>query len=59
MSEALKIGEAAKRIGMSVSWLYKRVAEGTIPYLKIGRAVRFDVAQLEAFKAAQLRAVIK
>lgn len=42
----LTVREAAEQISMSVSWLRKAVAAGTVPHLKIGRAVRFDGNQL-------------
>lgn len=56
--DALDVEGAAKRLGMSVSWVYKATASGTIPYFKIGRAVRFDGAKLDAYKAARAREVL-
>lgn len=57
VSSGLKIDAAAKRIGMSVSWLRKATAAGTFPCFRIGRAVRYDSAQLEAWIKARVAGV--
>jgi excisionase family DNA binding protein len=49
VSKGLRIEQAAARIGMSVSWLRKQTAAGLFPCYRIGRAVRFDLQQLEAW----------
>jgi excisionase family DNA binding protein len=53
VSRGLRIEDAAKRIGMSVSWLRKQTAAGLFPCYRIGRAVRFDSQQLEAWLQAR------
>lgn len=50
--ELLEIPDVADKLGLSVSWVQKAVAAGTIPYLRIGRAIRFDPAKLEQWIAA-------
>ncbi len=44
----LKKPEAARMLGMSESWLEKQTAEGNVPCVRLGRAVRYDVADLRA-----------
>jgi hypothetical protein len=42
--------EAAKYLGMSLAWMQQdRVSRRRVPYIKIGRAVRYRVADLIAF----------
>lgn len=45
----LTVREAAKFLSLSVSTLYGWVWQHRIPFVKIGRAVRFDPRDLEAF----------
>jgi excisionase family DNA binding protein len=45
----LSIAEAAQLLGMSQSFLYKLAESKSIPHLRLGRAVRFDVAQIDAW----------
>lgn len=48
--------EAARYIGMSVSWLNKdRQAQALIPYLKIGTKVVYETEDLDAFLAKSRR----
>ncbi|MGH1492072.1 MAG: helix-turn-helix domain-containing protein [Acidimicrobiales bacterium] len=47
MSETLlDIDGAAERLAISPRFMRKLVAERRIPFLKVGRLVRFDVADL-------------
>jgi excisionase family DNA binding protein len=48
----LPIDEAAARLGTTARFLRRLVAERRIPYFKIGRHVRFRVADLDSFIAA-------
>ena len=41
--------QLAEHLGVSRSWLYKRVASGSIPNIKFGTAIRFDVDEVIAF----------
>jgi excisionase family DNA binding protein len=48
----LSVPEAAERLGVSPRFIRRLVAERRIPYLKLGRHVRFDPADLDAFLIA-------
>jgi excisionase family DNA binding protein len=43
----LSIVEAAEWLGLSQSFLYKLVESDAIPHIRFGRAIRFDIKQLE------------
>jgi len=45
----LSVAEAVQLLGMSQSFLYKLPESKSIPHLRLGRAVRFDVAQIDAW----------
>ena len=45
----LTVQEAARYLAVSVSTVYGWVWQRRIPFVKIGRAVRFDPRDLEAF----------
>jgi excisionase family DNA binding protein len=45
----LSVPRAAKRIGMSASWVYRAVEEGRLPCVRIGSRVRVRAGDLEAF----------
>jgi excisionase family DNA binding protein len=45
----LTVQEAARMLAVSVSTLYGWVWQRRIPFVKVGRAVRFDLADLEKF----------
>ncbi|MGE3246109.1 MAG: helix-turn-helix transcriptional regulator [Beijerinckiaceae bacterium] len=54
--ELLTEAEAARELKMSRSFLAKaRVRGGGPEYVKIGRAVRYSRARLEAFKRSRVR----
>jgi len=49
-----RVAEAATFLGLSVSYLNKlRCLGGSPPYIKTGRAVLYDPADLEAWLAAR------
>ncbi len=48
----LTIHEAARYLAVSVSTLYGWVWQRRVPFVKIGRALRFDSRDLEAFVQA-------
>jgi len=48
-NELLTIREAASLLSISVSTLYGWVWQRRIPFVKVGRALRFDKADLERF----------
>jgi excisionase family DNA binding protein len=43
----LSIVEAAEWLGLSQSYLYKLVEADAIPHIRFGRAIRFDIKELE------------
>ena len=51
-SRLITIKEAASYLAVSVSTLYGWVWQRRIPYIKMGRALRFDRADLEQFVQA-------
>jgi excisionase family DNA binding protein len=52
MDRLLSVEEAAERLGTSVRFVRRLVAERRIAYVKVGRHVRLDPADVEAFIAA-------
>jgi excisionase family DNA binding protein len=48
----LTLPEAAERLGTSVRFLRRLIAERRIAFVKVGRHVRIDPDDLEAFIAA-------
>lgn len=52
----LSVREAAAHLNVSKSWLDKRKLDGNGPrYLKMGRRVAYDLADLELFAASMKR----
>ncbi len=51
----LNIDAAADHLGVGVRFMRRLVAERRIPHYLIGRHLRFEVADLEAFRAAGRR----
>lgn len=47
MSALLTAEQAAERLAVPVSWIYKAVAAKRIPFVKIGRYVRIEAVALE------------
>ena len=45
----LTVDEAANYLGLKISRIRKAVASNEIPFLKVGRLVRFDSIQLESW----------
>ena len=45
----LNVKEAAQYLGLSVDTVYKKARLRELPYVKVGRALRFDVKALERF----------
>jgi excisionase family DNA binding protein len=52
MDKLLTVEEAAERLGTSVRFLRRLVGERRIAFVRVGRHVRIDPADLEAFIAA-------
>jgi len=49
----LSIGEASEYMGISKRTLYRMIRGHQIPFLKIGRLVKFDLEQIEKWIAKQ------
>lgn len=45
----LSVGEVASWLGMSTPWIYKECGKGTLPFLRIGQALRFDPGEIRAY----------
>lgn len=45
----LSIVDTAEWLGISQSYLYRLVEAGAIPHIHFGRAIRFDIKQLEVW----------
>jgi len=43
------VPDVARFLSMSTSWVSKRAADGTLPTLRIGRAVRFEPEAVRSF----------
>ena len=52
MDKLLTVEEAADRLGTSVRFVRRLVAERRIAYIKVGRHVRIAAGDLDAFIAA-------
>lgn len=49
----LDVNEAAAYLGVTARWVRRAVAERRIPHLKVGRYVRFDQEDLDAYLQRQ------
>ncbi len=47
----LNIGQVAEKLGVSVTWLYRKVKAGVLPHVKIGGVVRIVEKDLEIWMA--------
>jgi excisionase family DNA binding protein len=52
MDKLLTVGEAAGRLGTSVRFVRRLIAERRIAYIRVGRHVRIAEADLASFIAA-------
>lgn len=43
------VAEASQLLGMSESFLYKLAESKEIPYVRLGRALRFDISQIDSW----------
>lgn len=44
----LKVCELAATLNVPVSWVYKKAEQGTLPCIRVGRYLRFDLAAVLA-----------
>lgn len=47
--ELLSIGQVCQRLGMGKSWVYRRIHEGSIPSVKLGRTIKVRRSELEDY----------
>lgn len=45
--------DVATRLGVSISWVRKRSADGTLPHRKVGRYLRFIPSEIDAWVEKQ------
>ncbi len=45
----LNIHELSKELGLSESGIYQMVSQRELPFVKIGRSVRFDLEDIKAW----------
>lgn len=45
----LSVAETAKLLGISQSFLYKLAESELIPQIRLGRAIRFDILQIDVW----------
>lgn len=55
MKRLLTAQEVGDLIGRRTRWVLDQAAAGTIPSFKVGQAVRFDEAEIEAWLEQQRR----
>lgn len=51
-TESLRAPEVASLLGIPLGSLYRAVAAGEIPVVRVGRRLRFFADQLEAWRAS-------
>jgi excisionase family DNA binding protein len=49
----LGVKEIAERTGLEASWIYSQAAAKKIPYLKLGKYLRFRWSEIELWLEAQ------
>lgn len=55
-SRLLTPGEAATYLNVTERWVHRAVAERRIDFIKVGKLLRFDLTDLDAFIAEQRKA---
>jgi excisionase family DNA binding protein len=49
LRKLMGVGDTAQYVGLSVHTVYTMVSQRRIPYVKVGRLVKFDQVQLDAW----------
>ncbi|MDZ4180414.1 MAG: helix-turn-helix domain-containing protein [Coriobacteriia bacterium] len=49
----LDVRELAAILAVPESWVYQRTADGSIPHVRVGRYVRFDLARVMRWLEAE------
>jgi excisionase family DNA binding protein len=45
----MTVGEVASWLGMSTPWIYKQCEGGSIPFVRLGEAIRFDPEEIRVY----------
>jgi excisionase family DNA binding protein len=45
----LTVSELASWLGMSTPWVYKECEKGSLPFVRLGQALRFDRKEIEGY----------
>ena len=45
--QLVTIGQLAETLNVSRNWLYQKVERNEIPHFRLGRAIRFDLPNIE------------
>ena len=45
----LNVGEAARYLGLEIDTVYKKARLRELPSVKVGRALRFDISELDRY----------
>jgi len=49
----MTVGEVASWLGISTPWIYKQCEKGSLPFLRLGEAIRFDPEEIKAYLQAR------
>lgn len=55
MRRLLTAAEVAEALGRPTDWVLRQAAAGVLPSFKVGKAVRFNEAEIEAWLTEQAR----
>lgn len=55
----LTVEEAARRLGVTVGWIYERTRRKAIPHRKLGKFVRFTEEDLQAIVEAAAKGTMQ
>lgn len=59
LAEALwRVEQTASFLNMSLSWVYKAAAVGSLPSIRIGSSLRFEPEQVRRFARGELRTTV-
>ena len=53
--QLLNVEQLSKVLNVSVSWIYQRTSENRIPFIKVGKYVRFDLDEVIQFLKSSSR----
>jgi excisionase family DNA binding protein len=54
----IDIHTLAKELDLSESWIYLQVAQRKIPFVRLGRAIRFDMKEIHQWlEAKRIKAI--